>query len=213
MNGTVRLMSLGQTREIAATLIGIIPNLTHEEAQSLIGNKKHLVKGFKKVFDGFRAGPKRVWKTLVIGALSREEILKQLASDKYPTKVWAVDMVKDEGFCVSDHVKEIQLCLVRVNELGFLEEPNIDQIYTRAHELGLTLCPPEVGPLLWTSIEFKGRFCIAMEPISDRNGMSICGLVFAEDTMFHWLYSEPAERSVNKKWSLSSKFIFVLGDS
>jgi hypothetical protein len=198
-------------RDIAATLIGAIPDFSHVEAQSFIENKGSAVKDVQNVLNEFLiGGPEKLWKIFAVGRMSREEILKQLSS-RFKVKNWAVDMIEDERFYLSERSREVNLCLVSVKELGFFEEPTLNQIYVRAGEFNLSLCPPEVGPILWMLLsntkDVKNGFNIAMDPIPDREGMSIFHLGSG------WLHSVPAFTSVNKKWRLDSKFVFEMSDS
>lgn len=154
-----------------------------------------------------------MWRTLTVGAKPVEEILKLLDSKAFPTKVWAVLMVKDRDFSICEQIKNLKLCFVSVRDLGFSERPNTKQLHDRAREFNLSLCPPEVGPLLWISSEEVERtFNIAMDPIFDGGGMRIFKLVFAKGTKFHGLHPIPAGLNSNKKWNLDTKFVFVLND-
>lgn len=54
---TVREMTQGQLKDIAATLIGAIPDLTFDEAQAAIGDKGSLISGVEETFERFRIRP------------------------------------------------------------------------------------------------------------------------------------------------------------
>lgn len=91
-------------------------------------------------------------------------------------------MIEKGGAKISDLVKDLltktefskqveKYSLVRftVNELGLTCPTTTDKIYKRAKELGLELCPPEVGPQL--RLQYKGgeSMRITMKPIVDLN--------------------------------------------
>jgi len=66
---------------------------------------------------------------------------------------------------------EVELTLVSVAELGVETESPLSEVYQRATQLGLALCPPEVGPQL--RLDYRDQpvgesLLIAMEP---RTGM------------------------------------------
>lgn len=67
----------------------------------------------------------------------------------------------------------MDLVMVTVAELGFKKGARRDQIYERAKELELELCPPEVGPQL--RLQYRDQpngewVLIGMEPIADSGG-------------------------------------------
>ncbi len=68
---------------------------------------------------------------------------------------------------------EIDLVVATVAELGFENGAKRSEIYTRAKELGLELCPPEVGPQLrlqYRDQPMNERLLIGMELIADSDG-------------------------------------------
>ena len=81
---------------------------------------------------------------------------------------WASDMLNQPSFTVSATESEIELVRLTVRNLGFPNGANREDIYARAMEQGLALCPPEVGPRL--RMEYKDQpngewLLVAMEPI------------------------------------------------
>jgi hypothetical protein len=83
---------------------------------------------------------------------------------------------------VSISPTKVQLDVVIVTgaDLGFVYPVSRVSLYARALEMGLQLCPAEVGPQLRlqypTSIQ--GNLCIAMEPITSRHPHYWMELVF-----------------------------------
>lgn len=114
-----------------------------------------------------------IWKTITIGGMHKTvgELHAALISN---------------GFCISDGASDIlkritlvskqttlDLVVVTVTDLGFKDGAMRKDIYERAQELGLALCPAEVGPQL--RLQYKDQpngkwFHIAMEPIIDSVG-------------------------------------------
>lgn len=69
-------------------------------------------------------------------------------------------MLDSPQFNVAKEQTELCLVAVSVAELGFKKGAATRQIYARAEEFGLDICPAEVGPLL--RLQYKDQ------PISDR---------------------------------------------
>jgi len=57
-----------------------------------------------------------------------------------------------------------------VEQLGFSNGATTDEIYKKAEELGLELCPAEVGPHLRLQYSGKEWMLIAMKQIAGRGG-------------------------------------------
>lgn len=66
--------------------------------------------------------------------------------------------------------KTYNLVQFTVEQLGFPDGATTDEIYAKADELGLDLCPAEVGPLLRLSYTGTDWKFIAMKQITDRYG-------------------------------------------
>ena len=86
---------------------------------------------------------------------------------------WGNDILGKPAFTVAPQETEVELVVVSVAELGFNEGATRADIYKRANELGLDLCPNEVGPQL--RLQYKDQpkdewLLIAMEPITDSDG-------------------------------------------
>ena len=61
---------------------------------------------------------------------------------------WANSVLEQPAFTIATEETEVDLVVVSVSELGFQYRATRAQIYQRAQEFGLELCPPEVGPQL-----------------------------------------------------------------
>lgn len=61
--------------------------------------------------------------------------------------------------------RSVNLVVVSLTDLGFSEEPLLDQIYEAAKNKGYSLCPAEVGPRLRQADPSATDLYIAMEPI------------------------------------------------
>lgn len=68
--------------------------------------------------------------------------------------------------------QKYDLVCFTVRGLGFPNGATIEKIFQRAQELGLELCPAEVGPHLRLQYRDEEYMFIAMKPVSGRNGDS-----------------------------------------
>jgi hypothetical protein len=97
----------------------------------------------------------------------------QKAKNKLEEKgIWISDYGKDilEKTKFSRKQEKYNLVQFTVEQLGFPNGATTDQIYAKAKEMGLKLCPAEVGPQLRLSYPGKDWKLIAMEQIPDRHG-------------------------------------------
>jgi len=100
-----------------------------------------------------------------------------------------------------------------VKDLGFAQNPTTDELYAKAKELGLELCPAETGPHLRLKYEevFKREqpmneyLRVAMKQITGSGGNPRVFIVRRSGGGF-WLggdWAGPAGR-----WSLGDEFVF-----
>jgi hypothetical protein len=154
---------------------------------------------------------------------SKEELIKELEErekydspeDKIHTNDSARSMLQNPDFTVINKPEKITLVRLKVKDLGFKQDPTIEQFYNRAQELGLELCPPEIGPHLRLNYQeifkreqLKGEdLYIGMKQIIDSSGHQNIFYV-------HRYYS--GERWLDNYWArpehqclLEREFIFV----
>lgn len=81
---------------------------------------------------------------------------------------WGKDILYKTEF--SKEIQKYELVCFTVRQLGFPDEPTTDEIYKKAEDLGLELCPAEVGPHLCLQYSGKEWMLIAMKQITDRHG-------------------------------------------
>lgn len=112
-----------------------------------------------------------VWKTIKLGT-------GLITADHFRKALWKIgkvgkygdDILGNPSFAASPQKKKAELVTVSVAELGFNNGEMRVNVYKRAQELGLYLCPPEVGPQL--RLQYKDQpkdawLIIGMEPIMD----------------------------------------------
>lgn len=89
------------------------------------------------------------WKTVKIGThQSVNELRKALEANGNVIGDWANEILSKPAFTVASEQTEIELVQISNFKLGFKEGAHLRDTYKRALELGLELCPNEVGPQL-----------------------------------------------------------------
>ena len=150
----------------------------------------------------------KVWRTITLGAHKDADGLRSaLKKAGCRTNNWANDILGK--ITLSPEKTEIDLVVLTVAELGFPDGARYDALCTSGKELGLHLCPAEVGPKL--RLEYADQpkdewLRIAMEPITDSDGrLRIFHVV--HDERARWLdsyYGNPGS-----VWLSSHRFVFV----
>lgn len=114
-----------------------------------------------------------VWKTITIGNVQRDELMSTLKARGMNAMDWLADIIQQDEFTVVDKEEQVDLVNISVAELGFDRATRYDAICARAEELGLKLCPSEVGPQLrlqYLDQPRNERLHVAMEAIYDLDG-------------------------------------------
>jgi len=116
-----------------------------------------------------------VWKTIKLGTglKTADEFREALKSNGFRIGSWGNNILSKPAFKAATEETEVDLVNVSVAELGFKDGATRKDIYERAIDLGLQLCPNEVGPQLRLQYKDqpKGEWLrIAMEPITDSSG-------------------------------------------
>src|SRR3989344_3774226 len=117
----------------------------------------------------------RIWKTITLGTGLRtaDEFRGALKSNGFHIDDWGKDILGKPAFTTAPKETEVDLVVVSVAELGFKNGATRREIYERSQELGLELCPAEVGPQLRLQYKDQPRgewLLIGMEPITDSDG-------------------------------------------
>lgn len=113
-----------------------------------------------------------VFKTITLGVYeSGKAYSRALARAGFTIGDWASNIL--DKIQVSQSRVQLDLVVRSVAELGFDKATRYDAICAKAKELGLQLCPAEVGPTLrltYSDQPYREWFWIAMEPILDSDG-------------------------------------------
>lgn len=170
--------------------------LTLGQVEALV-NKLGGMEGVQRFLSGelLVSATAKVWKTwktiqLGTGLQTADDFRKEVVKAGMKIGDWANDILGKPAFTAttSETETEVELVVASVAELGFKDGATRKDIYVRAQELGLDLCPPEVGPQLRLQYtdQPKGEWLvIAMEPITDSDGrLSLFGVVRDGDERF-----------------------------
>ncbi len=152
------------------------------------------------------------WKTIKLGIhKTADEYRKAIKADGMKIGSWANDILGKPAFTVSSDEIEVELVRMTVAELGFKNGATRKDIYNKALELGLKLCPNEVGPAL--RLQYAGQpmnewFLIAMEPIADSGGsLYVFGVGRSSDGS--WLYGDHGHPDYF--WNADDQWVFLSG--
>ena len=153
-----------------------------------------------------------VWRTIKIGTglKTADDFRRALTSAGFRIGTWANDILGQPAFTAAAAESTLGLVVASVADLGFNHGATLKEIYARAKELGLELCPAEVGPQLRLQYPDQPRgewLFIAMEPIAGSGGYpTVFGVEHDDDG--RWLngvfYGVP-----DCFWYGNDRFVFV----
>lgn len=104
-------------------------------------------------------------------------------------------------------IEEVKLVRLTVADLGFGQGATTDEIYAKADELGLDLCPTDVGPQLRLQSVDRNWMFIAMKQIPDRSGRPEVFSLSGDDGELE-LVTDVAKPG--RRWDGDSKFVFSI---
>jgi hypothetical protein len=116
----------------------------------------------------------QIWRTITVGLHDGAHAYRE-ALDAARMKVGdaADEILGRPGFPYARIITEIELVLLSVIELGLDPPTSLSGVYERAKQLGLELCPAEVGPQL--RLDYRSQLPnevlhIAMAPVATHGG-------------------------------------------
>lgn len=90
----------------------------------------------------------KIFKTLTIGGITKENLLDQLAKQGVQFNAYAKILFDDPGFVVSEKIETVNLVNVSSLELGLTKPSYYNDIVVSAKAQGLKLCPLSLGAFL-----------------------------------------------------------------
>lgn len=109
---------------------------------------------------------------ITIGGKTKEQLIEEMKKNNIVISSWAKKMMYDSHFTASEKLEHLNLVRISLKQLGFTDKTGATrgQIYEKAQELGLKLCPAEVGPQLslqyGDQLKRRVELVIAMEPLN-----------------------------------------------
>ena len=123
-----------------------------------------------------------IWRTTTLGSYKGVDAYRDaLEAAKIKIGDAAEELLGRPAFAYVRGKTDVELTLVSAAELGVETESALVDVYKRARELGLALCPAEVGPQL--RLDYRDQplgeaLHIAMEPVATYSGdLTILALV------------------------------------
>lgn len=135
---------------------------------------------------------------------------KKVGNKKMDIGNYANDILGKPAFAVVTEETQLDLVVVSVKELTGKDQAPLKEIFARAKEKGLQICPNQVGPELRLQYEDQPSgewLVIGMEPITGSDG--VLSLFRVErDVSVLWLYT--IYDHPDDVWDGSYRFVFVL---
>ena len=150
----------------------------------------------------------KVWKTIRIGGMSRDDLPAALSATDCKIGKWARDMMVQKAFMTEPEPREIDLARMTIRDLGFTSNPTTTQRDARIKEIGGEILPPSAGAHLrigYTDQPVGEYLWMYMEPIVDSDGYSRVLLVSRVDGG-RWLLGVGADPG--GKWDLGNFVVF-----
>jgi len=194
-----------QTAKLGARILENLPNMDSEVMQEWIDDPKGLQEALRQALCRFKT-----FKTIKLGTKKSVKAIRQAIADTgCYISGWANDILGQFAFTAATKETEVELVVVSVAELGFKDEAKYSVICKRAQQLGLALCPAEVGPQLRLQYpdQPKGEWLhVAMEPITDSvSNLSLFIVVHNDDERL--LYGDHGRPDC--LWGAGDRFVFV----
>lgn len=84
-----------------------------------------------------------IWRTITIGGVSRDKLMRWLLDDRFLVSSLAKETVSKPVFTILSEPIDIRLVRTKIKDLGFKREPTTTELFTRIEEVG-DLCQAEV---------------------------------------------------------------------
>lgn len=89
-----------------------------------------------------------ITRTVEVGGLTKSQLIQKLQQNSILINEYGERLLADDKFTTSDTKYSLQTVELTVRDLGFPDGATLAQIFNRATELVLDLCPLELGPHL-----------------------------------------------------------------
>lgn len=167
------------------------------------------LKDLEHVYTAFPEG-KIVKSVIEIGGKTKNELVAEMKSKNIQINGYAQSMLDSKDFTTAKKPEPTDLVRLKVGDLGFGSNPTTDQIYQKIKELGLELCPAEVGPqhrLQYADQPMGEYLYIGMKQIADSDGFPC---VFRLSRVGAELWLRSAWAGPADEWRSGYRFVFRL---
>ncbi|TFD99461.1 helicase [Jeotgalibacillus salarius] len=89
-----------------------------------------------------------VKRTVEVGGITKRELINKLHASSIRLNKYGEKLLLDDKFLVSKNKYHLKTVELTVHSLGFQQGANTSDLFRKAKELGLSLCPVELGPFL-----------------------------------------------------------------
>jgi len=163
----------------------------------------------ENIFTSFPEGIVRKGE-LEIGGMGKKQLKQELKNRGININSVCEYMMDSPDFTTQENREQITTICLSVRDLGFSNYATTEQLYARAQEFGLDLCPAEVGPhqrLKDINQSLSDWYLIAMKQLPRRSG-SPCVFSLHHGDSGLWLYYYWA--GPTRKWDPYDRFLFRL---
>lgn len=151
----------------------------------------------------------KIWKTLTLDHPQTAKAYRAALSARgHSVGGWADELLGKME--IAETETEAKLVRLTVAELGFKNPATYDEIIAKAKELGLELCPAEVGPKLRLEYESQPNgewLTVAMKPIVGSDGFAHVFYVSRSSSGERWLIAYYVYS--DDRWNLDYRFVFL----
>lgn len=178
--------------------------------------------GLEHIYTSFPEG-KITRDEVVIGTKDRKELLEAMKKQGINISSYAREMIESPDFMPTQSglggikrllkgerspiTETVDIVRLKVRNFGFTNFPTTTELFAKAEEFGLELCPAEVGPqyrLQQTDQPMEDWFYIGMKPLVASGDPSVFKLAHAGHGL--WLSSDWA--GPDYLWRLDDEFVF-----
>jgi hypothetical protein len=89
-----------------------------------------------------------ITRAIEIGGLTKSQLIQKLQQHAISMNKYGERLLSASEFTASETAYELKTVELTVRDLGFPNGATLPQIFRRANELGLDLCPLEAGPYI-----------------------------------------------------------------
>ena len=223
----VKIIRIIKGIECQPNQIAYNQNEITENTKIYIGrlSKEIIQSGIEHIYASFPEG--KIEKGILeIGGKTKDELKKEI-KEKFQIISYAESMMDNPDFekqlyentnapreqWILKKPEQLNLVKLKVGDLGFTNNPTIDELYKKAEELGLELCPAEVGPhlrLKYPEVFHREQplneyLRVAMKQIADFDGYP---RIFDVHRYDDGLWLDSYWTGPGSEWDLDREFVF-----